>query len=185
MLIPNAVATVIETLTYQASPEQPKPSVTVTPVTGTGVLLSFMLEDKQVVVGEITLKKSTLASQTIRSLRGPLFGWSNEGKNTAEGALSSLIERMPASQQQDIRAFATHGLEARAFAAEPVQAELRPAISEADYRKQVSAIQPKPLAKEPEDKNLLANDEKARAAICAAYNNRLPDARLRDFCKSP
>ncbi|HUR79176.1 MAG TPA: hypothetical protein VM733_00315 [Thermoanaerobaculia bacterium] len=192
LLLPNRVAKVVGTPKFYGTRKNMTPPV-VTPVPGVGVLIAFRTAGRDVILGELDMERSP--TQGIGSFSLPKIAAkqkkmeeaaeAREERESAEGILERLMAGRPAVEEQTLRSFSAPNVEL--FEAnEETLFELQPVvhepITEAEYRALVAASPDARLA-EAEDPEHEANDERIRHALCVAYNNNLPDARLKDACK--
>ncbi|HVG25295.1 MAG TPA: hypothetical protein VND45_14150 [Thermoanaerobaculia bacterium] len=192
LLLPNRLATVVAgTPRFYGTRSGMKQPV-ITPVTNVGVLITFRVRGEDVIVGELELERSpsggiasfSLPRATQKQLRMEEAADKEDERESAEGMIERLLEGRTAVEQENFESFTLRSLgsDDQADAQSELQVEIRPAISEAEYRARLEGLAVSDLS-QADDAQQAQNDERIRRALCAAYNDRLPDPRLKDACK--
>jgi hypothetical protein len=193
LLLPNRVAKLIAgTAKFYGTRTNMKAPV-ITPVTGVGLLITFRVASGDVIVGELEQERSPSGGMATFSM--PKFSAKQrrleeaaeerEEKDSAEQIIARLLESRPKVEQKNFESYTMPSMDAmedEAAAQFELQPEIRPAITAAEYRAEIAAAQA-PEVTHTDDPEQAQNDERIRRALCAAYNNQLPDARLKDACK--
>ena len=193
LLLPNRIAKVVGTPKFLGTRKNMTPPV-VTPVPGVGVLITFRITDREVIVGELEMERSptggiatfSLPKVSAKQMKMEKAAEAMEERESAEGVIERLMAARPDVEEQTLRSLSAPSPESFEADEEPMfelQAEVRAPITEAEYRARIAALPEAPEIAEAPDVEQEENDERIRHALCVAYNNNLPDPRLKDVCK--
>lgn len=181
ILIPKPAANVSATGTFVRTAGATG-AVDLTPVKGVGINVSFPLTDpaaRQVYLGEVFIDgTSPLVPVAHPAAMTNLE--ENKEEEGSESVLKSLMAKLPEEKRQTIQAISLSAM------SEPITVKATPkgAISRDTYRWRLEHRSSKlRIVGKPEtDPVQEINDLRLWKSICTAYDNHLPDERLRDAC---